>query len=241
MMKPTTRSTRARREFLAAGGALIASFAAMRPTASHAAETAQPAANAEPEVSTLEDLMREHGALRRILLMYDHLSGLLSSGKEFPAEVLTQTIDIVRRFVQDYHEYLEEQYLFPRFRKAGKLVDLTKVLLAQHNAGRRLLDQIKSLATAEALKNGGQQKSLAERLRLFARMYRPHAAREDTILFPAFHSIVTAKEYDALGDTFEDKEQELFGKDGFEKVVAQIAEMEQKLGLYELAQFTPSL
>jgi len=240
-MESIIRSTRARREFLVAGGTLFASLAAMSPTASRAAETARPAADAAPEVSTLEDLMREHGALRRILLMYDHVSGLLSSGKEFPVEILTQTLDIVRRFVQDYHEYLEEQYLFPRFQKAGKLVDLTKVLLAQHNAGRRLLDQIKALVTAEALKNPGQQKSLAERLRLFTRMYRPHAAREDTILFPAFHGIVTAKEYDALGDTFEDKEQELFGKDGFETIVARIAEMEQKMGVYDLAQFTPAL
>jgi hemerythrin-like domain-containing protein len=70
-------------------------------------------------------------------------------------------------------------------------------------------------------------------------MYRPHAAREDTVLFPAVHRIVSAKEYDALGDVFEDKEHELFGPEGFEKMVGQVEEMEKALGLYDLAQFTP--
>jgi hypothetical protein len=70
-------------------------------------------------------------------------------------------------------------------------------------------------------------------------MYRPHEAREDTVLFPALHQILKPMEYDALGDEFEDKERELFGSDGFEKVVDEIAGLEKKLGIYELSAFTP--
>ncbi len=70
-------------------------------------------------------------------------------------------------------------------------------------------------------------------------MYRPHAAREDTILYPAFHALITPKEFDALGDQFEDQEQKLFGKDGFEKMVADVAELEKQFGIYDLAQFSP--
>jgi hemerythrin-like domain-containing protein len=80
---------------------------------------------------------------------------------------------------------------------------------------------------------------LADALREFLRMYRPHEAREDTVLFPAFRSIVSAHEYDALGDDFEKKEDELFGDEGFFKVVDQVAQLEKRLGIYELAQFTP--
>ena len=72
-------------------------------------------------------------------------------------------------------------------------------------------------------------------------MYRPHAAREDTVLYPAFRSVITPKEFDALGDQFEDKEQKLFGKDGFEKIVAEVAGLEKQLGIYDLAQFTPKV
>ena len=56
----------------------------------------------------------------------------------------------------------------------------------------------------------------------FIRMYEPHEAREETVLFPAFHELVLKHEYGALGEDLEKKENQLFGG-----------------GIYELAQFTP--
>jgi hypothetical protein len=44
-----------------------------------------------------------------------------------------------------------------------------------------------------------------------------------------------------LGDKFEDKEHELFGSAGFEGLVDQVAKIEQQLGVYNLAEFTPQL
>jgi hypothetical protein len=70
-------------------------------------------------------------------------------------------------------------------------------------------------------------------------MYRPHEAREDTVLFPALHELVAPPEYEELGDKFESREHELFGEDGFEKIVEEIAGLEKKVGLYDLARFTP--
>jgi hypothetical protein len=37
---------------------------------------------------------------------------------------------------------------------------------------------------------------------------------------------------------FEDKEHELFGKNGFEDIVGRVVEIEKTLGIYDLAQFT---
>jgi hypothetical protein len=71
--------------------------------------------------------------------------------------------------------------------------------------------------------------------------YNPHEAREDTVLFPAFRGIVSAHEFDSLGEDFEKKEDELFGDDGFEKMVDKVAQIEKNLGIYELAQFTPKM
>lgn len=50
-------------------------------------------------------------------------------------------------------------------------------------------------------------------------MYRPHEAREDTVLFPAFRKLVSHHEYGALGEAFEKNEHQLFGQDGFETMV----------------------
>lgn len=69
-------------------------------------------------------------------------------------------------------------------------------------------------------------------------MYRPHFAREDTVLFPAICSVMTPEEYDALGEQFEDQEYKLFGENGFENVVEQVAGLEKTLRIYDLSGFT---
>lgn len=191
----------------------------------------------EEEVSPVEDLMREHGALERILLIYGEGLRRLRSNQDLPPEALADAAAIVRSFVEDYHAKLEENYLFPRFKKANKLVDLVDVLLEQHQAGRRLTDTVLRLSTA-GLKSDDDRKTLANTLRLFIRMYNPHAAREGTVLFPAFRGLVSANEYASLGEEFEKKEHQLFGDDGFGKMVDRIASIEKSLGIYDLAQFT---
>jgi hypothetical protein len=70
-------------------------------------------------------------------------------------------------------------------------------------------------------------------------MYRPHEAREDTVLFPALHHVVGKKELDALGDRFEDEEHKRFGSEGFEGVVKKVAGIEHAFALDDLAAFTP--
>lgn len=190
-------------------------------------------------ISPAEDLMREHGVLNRVLLIYDRHVQMLATKQTFDGAVLASAADVIRHFVEDYHEKLEEDFLFPRFRKAGKLVNLVDTLIAQHKAGRTLTAQIRELASVATLKYVSDTDKLADALRTFLRMYRPHEAREDTVLFPAFRSIVSAHEYDALGEDFEKKEDDLFGEDGFFKVVDQVAELEKKLGIYDLSQFTP--
>jgi hemerythrin-like domain-containing protein len=113
------------------------------------------------------------------------------------------------------------------------------VLLEQHQGGRKLTDITMRFATNQALKNSGDRRQLADSLRGFIRMYNPHEAREDTILFPAFRKVVSRNEYDSLGEDFEKKEHELFGEDGFEKMIDKVGGIEKKLGIYDLAQFTP--
>jgi len=142
--------------------------------------------------------------------------------------------------VEDYHEKQEENYLFPRFEKANKLKDLVQTLRQQHQAGRSLTDQIRQLANSKTL-SGNETQKLIELLTVFNTMYRPHEAREDTVLFPAFRKIVSQHEYDSLGEEFEENEHKLFGKDGFETMVNKVADIEKQLGIYELAQFTPKI
>jgi len=102
-----------------------------------------------------------------------------------------------------------------------------------------LADVIIANAADDLSKDPQRREIVAEAMRQFNRMYAPHEAREDTVLFPAMRDVFSPKEYDELGDAFEAKEQELFGEGGFEKTVDKVAGIEKMLGIYDLSQFSP--
>jgi hemerythrin-like domain-containing protein len=213
-----------------AGGGLLAA-----PALLFAAEEKE----GEEDVSTNEDLMREHGILKRVLIAYEEIIRRIRAGEEFPPQAVTDGATIIRKFIEEYHEKLEEDHLFPRFRKANKLVELVTVLNAQHQAGRRVTERILAAASG-SLKTAEERNRLAKDLEAFNRMYSPHEAREDTVLFPALHKIVTPHEYDAMGEQFEKIERQTFGGDGFDIYVDKVAALEKRLGIHDLAKFTPS-
>ena len=86
----------------------------------------------DEKVTPPEDLMREHGVLDRVLLVYEAGLRKFAANEDFDPAVITQGAEIVRDFIENYHEKSEEDYVFPRFKKAGKMVDLVDTLLAQH-------------------------------------------------------------------------------------------------------------
>ncbi len=196
-------------------------------------------AEKETDVLPVEDLMREHGVLKRVLLVYGEAVRRIEAGEELPSEALTAATWVIRSFIEDYHEKLEEEVLFPRFKEAGVMTELVKILARQHQAGRKLTEKTLELATPGALKEGGNRAELAGSLRSFIRMYAPHEAREDTVLFPAVHRLWKPEEYVRMGDGFEKREHDLFGEHGFESIVDRVAGIEKQFGIYDLAQFTP--
>jgi hemerythrin-like domain-containing protein len=236
---PDSRLDRGRRTFLLCGGAAVAAAVMPKAVLAAAEEKETPTAKPDEGVSPAEDLMREHAVLSRILLIYDAARDNLSREASFPPDVVAASADIVKRFIEEYHEKLEEDHIFPRFRKAGKLVTLVDTLKAQHDAGRKLTERITSRATKAAFEKADERRVLVEDLRLFTLMYLPHKAREGTVLFPAIHSIISPDEYDEMGDQFEDEEHKMFGEKGFFGVVDDVAALEERAGIADLAQFTP--
>jgi len=179
------------------------------------------------------------GVLNRILLVYEEGLRRLRAKEDVGPDVFHKPASLVRAFVEDYHERLEENFIFPEFERAKKLADVTKVLRDQHAAGRRVTDVILRNATGGRFGNADARKELVAACEGFVRMYRPHEAREDTVLFPALHKLLPPKRLAELGEQFEKEEDKLFGEEGFEKTVEQVAGIEKQLGIYDLAAFTP--
>jgi hemerythrin-like domain-containing protein len=133
---------------------------------------------------------------------------------------------------------LEEAYIFPAVRQAGgAAAAYADVLSEQHQRGREITDYILAV-TARRRFGPGSLEPMAKAMESLVLMYRNHAAREDTIVFPAWKRTMTADQLDQIGDKFEDIEQKQFGEDGFETAVKQIGDIESSLGLDDLAQFT---
>jgi hemerythrin-like domain-containing protein len=233
-----------KRRLLVLGGALAAVAAPALITLPALAERKggggkrKGAEKKDEDVSPPEDLMREHGVLDRVLLLYEAGIRKFASNDDFDPEMITQSAGIIRDFINNYHEKSEEEHVFPRFRKAGRMTDLVDVLLRQHEAGRKVTDNILRLAPT-GRGNTDDRKQLVGAMQSFITMYRPHAAREDTDLFPKLKDVVSSNEYDAMAEDFEKKEHQLFGEDGFEKMAARVAQLEQQMGIHDLNQFTP--
>src|SRR5437762_1461899 len=84
----------------------VAGLALALPAAAWAQETAKE----QVEVTPTEDLMREHGLLKRILLIYDEVRDRIAAQKDFPPDAISNSTKIIQRFIEQYHEKLEEDH-----------------------------------------------------------------------------------------------------------------------------------
>jgi hemerythrin-like domain-containing protein len=195
----------------------------------------------ELDVTATEDLMREHGVLRRALLVYTAaVTKLRQAPRSLDASALHRTAELFRKFGEDYHEkMLEEQHIFPIVRKMkGEAAKYPDVLIAQHQRGREITGYMLGVTGGSSIASNHVE-PLARALEGLVLMYRNHAAREDTIVFPAWKKNFTQKQIDEIGDQFEDIERRMFGHDGFEDAEKTISGVEQTLGLADITQFTP--
>jgi Hemerythrin HHE cation binding domain len=115
-----------RRGIICATGLLLG-----RATGLFAAEADEKSESIYEAVSPPEDLMREHGVLNRVLLIYEAGLDRIARGDDFDVSAISRAAKIVQEFIEGYHERNEEQHLFPRFRKARKLQDLVDILYQQ--------------------------------------------------------------------------------------------------------------
>ncbi|MFW6157030.1 MAG: hemerythrin domain-containing protein [Armatimonadota bacterium] len=190
----------------------------------------------EDAVSANEDTMREHALLARILIVYDEAADRIARNEDVPAGPIINAAELIHEYIGEYHETKEEEDIFPHLRDAGRHVALVNELERQHSLSRRLTDRI--LRYAEAADTPPERQALIRDLRGFAQMYRPHAAREDTVVLPALQAVLSAEEYAELGEAFEEHEHELFGDDPFGRFVDRVAEIERSLGVHEISRYS---
>ena len=188
-------------------------------------------------MSAGERLMRNNALTSRVLLLYSAAERRLSQGEDLESGIFTQSAEVMRDFVHGYQEKVEEEDVFPLFKKAGRMVDLVTALQNQHAAGRQLTDKV--LAAAPGIANSDQRKSLTDAMHATVTLYGPSLARENTDLLPTLRSVLTPTEFDALAQMLEKVEGEKLGAEGFDKAAKKVEAIEKKLGTHDLSQFAP--
>ncbi len=224
-----------RRHLLGAGGAgLVIGAVATEIGNVAAAPAVSLSSTTPPDV----DLMEEHGILKRVLLIYEHCADRITTGDPASATAAHGGATIIHDFIESFHEALEEGYVFPLLRKAGQLIDTVDTLLVQHARGRQLTQTILA-GTNNASPSVSTAQQVSAAMTAFVRMYQPHEAREDTVVFPALRALLTPQDLNDLGVTFSELQRRQFGPHGFSETLAAVVAIEQSLGIYDLDQFTP--
>lgn len=231
---PAQANSLSRRRLLTAGGIGLAVGVVGTEVGNIVAQSSPASASTTPPDV---DLMQEHGILKRVLLIYQESIDRITGGQPAPLPAIHDGAEIIHDFIEGFHEPMEEGYVFPILRKAGQLVSTVDTLLIQHARGRQLTQLILA-GSSNSQTNAVEQISAA--MAAFVRMYQPHEAREDTVVFPRFRAISTPDELNQLGVTFADLQRQQFGPNGFTEYVAKVAAIEQSLGIYDLNQFTPA-
>jgi hemerythrin-like domain-containing protein len=210
----------------AAVGAVLAAGACARPSD-------------KDHVSASEAVMRDHGVVRRILVVYREAAALIRANfSSVDGRPIWRAADLLRRFAEAYHEPLEETQIFPAVMRAGgAAAALVPTLIAQHARGRQITAYVQARTVSGAVA-GMDAEPLAAALESAARMFEAHEAYEDTLILPAWRAALTGKQFEDAASQFAAIETAAFKGDGFAQAVAEVGAIEAALRINDPGRYT---
>ncbi|MGW5820330.1 hemerythrin domain-containing protein [Streptomyces noursei] len=195
-----------------------------------------------PPMGAPESLMKDHGLLNRILLVYKNLLERYQKSPDEPlhSDELSVAANLMLRYIHGYHEEMEEKFIFLRLKREHLLTPLIDVLWRQHWGGKTLTLRLVA-ATAAARRHEVGAQRVQRDMAAFVRMYEPHEAREDTVVFPAWRDLVSDREFDVVREKMDAVQERVLGERGFAGALSEISAVERSLGIFRLAQYTPNV
>lgn len=192
-----------------------------------------------PLISPTEILAREHAMIGRLMIAMESMIARLVDDPETDLFPINHAAIAIKEFGTEHHMADEEQFIFPKLREAGLLEDLIGTLTVQHERARLMIGRIIALTRAGHVDDLGQRNEIANLCMSFVIMYRAHAAREETVVFPALYDAVTENYIDNIGKRMRDEERGLMSDPGLRKLMDNLRKIEAAAGTAELARFTP--
>lgn len=177
----------------------------------------------------IEQLMKEHAAIERMLVVLDAVCRRLESGEGVEPGHLDQVVAFFRGFADECHHEKEETVLFPALEKAGipREGGPLGVMLHEHDQMRGYL---RGLATAvERLRAGevGAAMSLARNAGHYANTLRLHMDKENSALFRMAEMRLGPAKEEQLAEQFEAIETQKMGEGKHEELHALLDRLEE--------------
>ena len=177
--------------------------------------------------------------MERLMIVLESEVARIANGEDIDLFPVNHAAITIKAFGADHHMVDEEQFIFPKLREAGTMDSLVDTLELQHDKGREIIGRIIDLTHAGHIEDPGHLNELISLCLSFVIMYRPHAAWEETVVFPALYDISTENYIDNINMRMHEEERALMSDPGLHRLMDNLRKIEKAAGTSELEHFTP--
>ena len=190
------------------------------------------------DFTPIESLMLEHSILDRLLLVYEKCIAMIEADDLSALKIIKKVALLIRKEIELHHERAEEKLIFKKLTDAKKLTKTINTLIEQHKISKKITDQI--ILLASHLNGIIEKNELITLIKSFVRMYKSHAAIENTFVFPELRNLMDKKDFKRFSRWFDKREEAMFGKEeDLQKIVKVVEGLEKEVGINKLEKFTP--
>lgn len=148
----------------------------------------------------IKKLVDEHILIKRFIALIDPLCEFINASKEIDSKLILDCVDFIRSYADKYHHMKEEDVLFKR---TGEGLDIIKVMLEDHTAGRNHVKQI-----VEGIEKKDKAR-IIEHLLGYKELLTQHIKKEDEILYPWIDRGLSTADVGKLYSEFNEKDATL--------------------------------
>ena len=177
-------------------------------------------------------LKAEHEGILVMLGVFEKIRIILRSSNPVPTQHLDDILEFFKEFIDACHHGKEEKFLFPALEASGipREGGPIGVMLAEHEAGRKLVRQMRAIRKKLSDESATARSEFAETAGQYIDLLRNHIQKENTVLFPMADKVLARSEQDRMVAQFDRLEMEEIGEGRHESFHSLIDTLSQTYG-----------
>lgn len=177
--------------------------------------------------AALRIIKDEHQAIAAVLYSLRYLVRQACEGRiELEYRLVHAMLDYIVEFPERLHHPKENRYLFKALR--ARRPDATGILddlEAEHVRGQALIEELKNALVCSELARADGLKEFSQAVENYAEFHWQHMRKEEDMVMPLAEKSLTAEDWQAIGEAFQENDNPLFGikpREQFEELFRRI-------------------